>query len=282
MLCGQRGARAPEHAEADVDRDVAALGPGAKQVARLDGAARPELDQRGRRRERPDLPRVLGEQRGLGARLVVLGLLADALEDIATGVVVEVPAVEPARVVRQAAHHRLREAVGRLLEGIDRQLEVAMALAPEAGEGIRPRHSPGGSRTGGLGQPPLLPSPAQRGTMWTWTWGIVCPVASPLLTPMVVPAAPSAARTGPASRTTARKSASAAPGARSSTDAACARGTTSTCPSASGSTSRKATTSASRATTSAGTSPATIRQKMQPMGNPPRGHVDGRRPTVNA
>jgi len=40
----------------------------------------------------------------------------------------------------------------------------------------------------------MLPAPSsgQRGTMWTWTWGIVCPVAAPLLIPIVVPAAPSA------------------------------------------------------------------------------------------
>src|SRR5438552_9789960 len=116
-----------------------------------------------------------------------------------------------------------------------------------------------------------LPAPSfgQRGTMWTWTWGMVCPVASPLLTPMVVPAAPSAARTGPASRTTARKRASASAGFRSSTHAACARGTTSTWPSASGCTSRKAVTSGSRATTAAGMPPAAMRQKMQLMTRPP-------------
>jgi len=89
----------------------------------------------------PDPASVLGEQRRFGARLVVLGLLADALEDLAAAVVVEVAAVEPARVVGEPAHDRLREAVGRLLEGVDVELEAAMTLAAEAVRGVRPRHS---------------------------------------------------------------------------------------------------------------------------------------------
>ena len=71
---------------------------------------------------------------------------------------------------------------------------------------------------------------------------------------------------------TMRKSASAAAGSRSSMDATCARGTTSTWPSASGCTSRNATpSSVASATTSAGISPATMRQKMQLIPGPPRG-----------
>src|SRR5262245_31907627 len=123
-------------------------------MARLDGAAGAELDQRRRAGQPADLSRMRREQRGLGARLVVLRLLADALEDVAAHRVVEVPAVEPARVVREPAHDRLGEAVGRFLEGIDLQLEASMSLATEAGEWVRPRHPPGAMRAGMLGQSP--------------------------------------------------------------------------------------------------------------------------------
>src|SRR5262249_40330733 len=90
----------------------------------------------------------------LGARLVVLGLLADALEDVAAGVVVEPATVEPARLVGEAAHDRLREAVRRLLEPVDLELEIPVALAAEAGGGVRPRHSMGASRVARPGQSP--------------------------------------------------------------------------------------------------------------------------------
>src|SRR5205823_13361483 len=101
-LRGERRARLPEDPEADVDRHVAPARPRAQQVARLERAARAELDDRRRGGRATDLGRVLGEQRRLGARLVVLGLLADALEDLAAAVVVEPAAVEPARLVGEA------------------------------------------------------------------------------------------------------------------------------------------------------------------------------------
>jgi len=71
----------------------------------------------------PDLARVLGRAAAASVRVSgVLGLLADALEDLAATVVVEVAAVEPARWSESRAR-RLREAVGRLLEGVDVELE---------------------------------------------------------------------------------------------------------------------------------------------------------------
>src|SRR6266704_5704686 len=109
-------------------------------MARLARAARAQLDERRRAGRAPDLARVLGEQRRLGARLVVLGLLADALEDLAAAIVVEPAAVEPARMVGEAPHDRLREAVGRLLEGVDVEGEAAVPLAAETVRGVRPRH----------------------------------------------------------------------------------------------------------------------------------------------
>src|SRR5439155_9100396 len=117
-------------------------------------AAGAELDQRRRAGEAVDLVRVLGEQCGLGARLVVLRLLADALEDLAAGVVVEPSAVEPAGMIRERSHHRLRERVGRLLERIDVELKARVPLASEAGSGVRPHHPPGAMRAARPNQSP--------------------------------------------------------------------------------------------------------------------------------
>src|SRR5262245_44341595 len=293
---GESRTAAGEDLAAHVDGHVAgarAAGrPGADQVACLCRATGAQLDQGGCGNEPADGPRVVRQQRGFGPRLVVLRLLADALEQLAPRRIVGIAAVEPPRMVGEAAYHRLREALRGVVERVDLEDEPGVALAAEAGEGVPLRHVPPClKRSVELGQPRIqpitrrmaaptsgrerrvflgnivctLPAPSsgQRGTMCTWTWGMVCPVAAPLLMPIVVPAAPSASRTGPASRRVARKSASAAAGSSSSTEATCARGTTRTCPSASGCTSRKATTSGSRATTSAGTSPFTMRQKMQ-------------------
>src|SRR5207237_3452660 len=127
----------------DVDRHVARVAPRAQQVPRLDRAARPELDERPRAGEPADFRGVLGEERRLRARLVVLRLLADVLEDVAPRVVVEPTTVEPARVVGERADDRLCERVRRLLEQIDVELEAGVALAPEAGGGLRPRHLKG-------------------------------------------------------------------------------------------------------------------------------------------
>src|SRR5262249_17295964 len=153
-----------------------------------------------------DLRGVRGEERRLRARLVVLRLLADALEDVAPGRVVEVATVQPPWLIRQPAHHRLSEPVARVLEGVDLELEAGVALVAEAGEGVRPRHPWELRRLRDLRQPRggvtatriaaptsgsaryafrgkivwMLPAPSffQRGTMCTWTCGIVCPVAS--------------------------------------------------------------------------------------------------------
>src|SRR5262249_47230674 len=48
-----------------------------------------------------------------------------------------------ARMVGERPRDGLRERVGRLLERVDVELEAPVALAPEAGGGVRPRHSPG-------------------------------------------------------------------------------------------------------------------------------------------
>jgi hypothetical protein len=154
VLGAERRARLGEHPEAHVDGHVASARPRAQQVARLHGAAGAQLDERRRPRDVADLRRVLGEERRLRARLVVLGLLADALEDVAPRVVVEPPTVEPARAVGEPAHDRLRERIGRLLEGVDLELEAPVALAAEAGEWVRPRHSLGCYAACGAGSTP--------------------------------------------------------------------------------------------------------------------------------
>src|SRR5439155_23416080 len=68
--------------------------------------------------------------------------------------VVEVAAVEPPRVVAEAAHHRLGEGGRRLLRRVDPQLEARVALAAEAGVGVRPRHSRVSKAMGELRQSP--------------------------------------------------------------------------------------------------------------------------------
>src|SRR6185503_18089718 len=99
--------------DGEVLRRAAAGRPGAEEMARLDGASGAELDQRRVAGEGTDLGRVLRQERGLGARLVVLRLLADALEDIAPLRVVEVATVEPPRMIREPADDRLCEPRGR-------------------------------------------------------------------------------------------------------------------------------------------------------------------------
>jgi hypothetical protein len=120
MLARQRGARLPQHVAADVDGEVlrrAAAGrPGAEEVARLDGAAGAELDQRRTVGEGADLGRVLREEHRLRARLVVLRLVADALEDVASLRIVEVATVEPPRMIREPSDDRLSEARARLFQ----------------------------------------------------------------------------------------------------------------------------------------------------------------------
>jgi hypothetical protein len=85
-------------------------------VLRLDGAARAQLDERRAVGERADFVGVRGEEGGLGARLVVLGLLADALEDLAALFVVELATVEPPRMIREPSDDRLCEARARLFQ----------------------------------------------------------------------------------------------------------------------------------------------------------------------
>ena len=91
---GQRVERLTQRGHADVERDVAAQRPGAgegvEQQPRLRRRPRPELDQRGRPRQRGDLVDVRGEQRRLGARREVLGQRGDLLEQRAAARVVEV------------------------------------------------------------------------------------------------------------------------------------------------------------------------------------------------
>ena len=79
------------------------------------------------------------------------------------------------------------------------------------------------------------------------------------------PAAPTAVRTGPASRATIAKRLRASSADIASIVATCRRGITTVWPSASGEMSRNATAASSFATISAGISPAAIRQKMQLM-----------------
>src|SRR5438552_14634080 len=56
-----------------------------------------------------DGPRVRLENRRLGSGEIVLGSLADALEQLAALGVIEEPAGEPPRVVAQPTNHRPRE-----------------------------------------------------------------------------------------------------------------------------------------------------------------------------
>src|SRR5262245_31359234 len=109
MRRGKRRAAAREDLAAHVDRDVAgarvACGPGAEQVARLRRAARAQLDERRCGNEPADVASVVREERRLGTRLVVLRLLADALEQLAADRIVEIAAVEPPRMVREATDH---------------------------------------------------------------------------------------------------------------------------------------------------------------------------------
>ena len=69
---------------------------------------RPERNVPG---EGADLVRASGQDRALGTRQVVLGLLGDLREDPAALVVVQVAAMEPARMVGEPAGHRVREGV---------------------------------------------------------------------------------------------------------------------------------------------------------------------------
>src|SRR4030095_5438925 len=133
-----------------------------QQMARLDRAERAELDQRGTPGEAADGGRMLGEQRRLGARLVVLGLLADTLEDLAPLRVVEIAAVEPARMVGQPAHDRLRERIARLLERVDLELETVVGLPPKAGGGVRARHAQSAMWGPSLNQSPVRGAVAVR------------------------------------------------------------------------------------------------------------------------
>src|SRR5205823_7426718 len=169
ILARQRAARRLERRAAHVDRDVARrlVDPGVEQMACLRRATRAELAERGRADDAPDLARLVREQRRLRPRRVILRLLGDALEELATARVVEIATVQPAWMVREAAHHRLGEGGGRLLRRVDPQLEARVALAAEAGVKVRPRH-PAVSKAGsGLGQSPCrtpdrLPHLAER------------------------------------------------------------------------------------------------------------------------
>src|SRR5262245_25446070 len=155
------------------------------------------------------------QQRVLGACEVVLRQLRDALEEPAPLGVVEVTTRQPAGRLAEPANDRLREG---------RPGDVAHSSAFR----ISLPTSAIGRRDPALKIVCTLPapSPAARGTMWTWTCGTVCPVAAPLLMPIVLPAPPTASRTGPDSRCTARKRAAASEAGIASIVATWLRGTT--------------------------------------------------------
>src|SRR2546422_4496189 len=108
----------------------------------LGGAPRAELDERRCGDEPADVGGVGRQERRLRPRLVVLRLLADVLEELAPRRVVEVAAVEPARMIGEAANHRLREALRGIVERVDVEDEPGVALAAEAGQGVPLRHGP--------------------------------------------------------------------------------------------------------------------------------------------
>ena len=113
VLGGERGAGGADHALGHVDRHVAAqragVGERRQQQPALRRGAGAQLDDLGRARQRRDLAGALGEDRPLGAGRVVLGQLADAVEQRGAGRVVEVLGRQLLERPRQAVEHVVGE-----------------------------------------------------------------------------------------------------------------------------------------------------------------------------
>ena len=113
VLLGERLRAVAHHALGHVDRHVALQRAGGvqrvEQHARLRGRARAELDELDGARQRRQLGRGLLEDRALGARGVVLGQLADPVEQLGAARVVEVLGRQFLERPREAVEHVLGE-----------------------------------------------------------------------------------------------------------------------------------------------------------------------------
>ena len=113
VLLGERLRAVAHHALGHVHRHVALQRAGGvqrvEQHARLRGRARAELDELDRARQRRQLGRGLLEDRALGARRVVLGQLADPVEQLGAARVVEVLGRQFLERAREAVEHVLGE-----------------------------------------------------------------------------------------------------------------------------------------------------------------------------
>ena len=102
-----------EYRLADIDGHVPNRGAACRvrfqQVVRLDGVARPQLDQGDGSRDPTDPLGVLLEDSRFRPGEIVLGLPRDLLEQLAAPIVVEETAVQPGRRVGQAERYGLRK-----------------------------------------------------------------------------------------------------------------------------------------------------------------------------
>src|SRR6266850_1530540 len=106
--------------------------------------------------------------------------------------------------------------------------------------------------------------------MCTWRWNTCCPAAEPWFQPTLNAAGWSALPSLVITALTAWNSRTVDSSSRSVSVAAWTLGTTNVCPRAAGMTSRKASAPSLSYTRSAGTSPATMRQKRQSLMSSPR------------
>ncbi len=113
VLAGERLGAVAHHALGDVHRDVALERAGrlqrVEQHARLGGGAGAELDELDRVGQLGDLRGALLEDRALGARGVVLGQLADLVEQVGAAGVVEVLGRQLLERAREAVEHVVGE-----------------------------------------------------------------------------------------------------------------------------------------------------------------------------
>ena len=111
VLLDQPAGAGPQRALGDVDRHVAAqpagVGHRVEQHAGLVGRARAQLDELARAGQLDDLGGARLEDRALGPRRVVLGQLADAVEELRAAGVVEVLGRELLERPGQAVEHVL-------------------------------------------------------------------------------------------------------------------------------------------------------------------------------
>jgi hypothetical protein len=113
ILLGQLGGAVAHHLLGDVDGHVAAQRAGVvervEQHPRLGRGPRAQLDQLTSARQPRELVGLVLENRALGARRVVLGQLADAVEQLGAARVVEVLRRQFLERPREAVEHVVRE-----------------------------------------------------------------------------------------------------------------------------------------------------------------------------